>query len=187
MTYTLDMKLIIGLGNPESEYSWTRHNIGKEIVNQIALKLNIGFKVEKLCDAELAKEPEYVLAKPLVHMNESGVAVSKLIKFFGVEISNVVVIYDELDLVVGQYKFAYGKSSKIHNGVDSIRQYLKSDDYWHMRVGVREKSILGSVQKTGRDPAKYVLNRFPSEDKKIVQETIESQILPELNLWLSKK
>ena len=191
------MKLIIGLGNPEPDYSWTRHNIGKETLNKFVESEGSGkWSVNKKLESEIVKVDGGILAKPLPYMNEAGRSIRKLVDYYNIELNDLLVIYDELDLVVGEYKMGKGKGSKIHNGILSVNQFLsgKNEDssndgiennYWHLRVGVRDSSILGSVQKTGMDPAKYVLSQFGASDRENISKLLSESLVGELNRFLS--
>ena len=182
------MKLIFGLGNPEPEYTNTRHNVGKEILNK--------YINEKFPEPKWKNKPEWnaeyielsneaLAIKPTTFMNKSGSTISKVAHYYKVDSSDILIIYDELDLVVGEYKIGHAKGSRIHNGIVSIKQNLSSENFWHLRIGVRDKHIEGSVQKTGRDPSKYVLSQFSTSDKKKISNLVESSLITEINNWLS--
>lgn len=183
------MKLIFGLGNPEPEYTGSRHNIGKDVLNE--------FVNNKLAEPKWKNKPEWhsqyielaneaLAVKPTTYMNDSGRSISNISKYYKTEPKDILIIYDELDLVVGEYKLAHAKGSRIHNGIVSINENLASGDFWHLRVGVRDESIPGSVQKTGMDPAKYVLSKFNETDKKKISNLTKNSLIPEINNWLSK-
>ena len=158
------MKILIGLGNPESEYKNSRHNIGKEFLNILQSELEMPtWDNNKSLNAEISKDNEkgIILVKPNVYMNDSGSVALKVLKYFDLEAKDIVLIYDELDLFAGEYKFNFQKHSKIHNGVNSVIDVLGQDDFWFLRIGVRDESIPFSVQQAGRDPAKYVLAKIP--------------------------
>lgn len=182
------MKLIFGLGNPEPEYTNTRHNIGKDILNYYVNKKYSEPKWKNKTDwnSDIIEIGDESLAiKPTTYMNDSGHAISKVSNYYKVDPLDILVIYDELDLVVGEYKLGHGKGSRIHNGIVSIKQNLNSENFWHLRVGVRDEKIEGSVQKTGRDPSKYVLSQFSISDKKKMSNLIENSLITEINNWLS--
>ncbi len=183
------MKLIIGLGNPEPEYTGTRHNVGKDILNEFIEIQDFGnWKENSKLGIDFIQIPQSgILAKPHSYMNEVGNTVSKVCSFFKIDPVDVAVIYDELDLVVGEYKFAYDKGSRIHNGIRSIKDVLDQKPFWHLRVGVRDESIPMSVQKTGMDPAKYVLSKFNLSDRNNISTLNRNIITPILNDFLSKK
>ncbi|OGC52038.1 hypothetical protein A2982_00315 [candidate division WWE3 bacterium RIFCSPLOWO2_01_FULL_39_13] len=215
----MDMELIVGLGNPEPEHSWARHNMGKETVNELKRIWfsDAKWELDKKLGAEICKSSVeslqtvfgeaargasrlpsdsgidlpavsgVVLAKPLCFMNEIGGVVKKLVEYYDVGLKNVVIVYDELDLSVGEYKLVFDRGSHIHNGILSVENHLKSKSFWHLRVGVRDPKIPDSVQKTGRDPSKYVLHKLSSGDKKKILKMINESITAELNSFLSKK
>lgn len=181
------MKAIIGLGNPEPEYSWTRHNIGKEILN-LLVKLTLpesNWAIEKKLNSEIIKTNQLLLAKPLTYMNNSGEAIQKILNYYDIKPENLILVYDELDLIIESYKLNFNKGSKIHNGVISTNKFIEGE-YWHLRIGVRDPEIEGSIQKTGRDPAKYVLSKIGDENREKIKKMTENFILKDLTEWLSK-
>jgi PTH1 family peptidyl-tRNA hydrolase len=184
------MKLIIGLGNPENEYGGTRHNIGKDFLNYLREDWQMpAWEFNKNLNADISKNKElgFVFIKPNTYMNECGAVVSKALKYFEAEISDLVIIYDELDLIAGEYKFGFQKHSKIHNGVNSIIDVLETDALWYLRVGVREEGIPFSVQQAGRDPSKYVLAKIPHEDLKKIENSLKEFAAKDFQPFLSKK
>lgn len=185
------MKLLVGLGNPESDYSFTRHNAGKDLINLFVQKEYSfhGWDYNKKLDADIIRiDDQFFIAKPRCFMNESGDSVMSILKYFKMDRNDdLIVAYDELDLFVGEYKLSKGKGSKIHNGVISINNVLKTADYWHLRIGVRDETIAMSVQKAGRDPSRYVLEKLSLTDRKKIEYTNTSSVIPALNSLLGKK
>jgi PTH1 family peptidyl-tRNA hydrolase len=184
------MKILIGLGNPEGEYAKTRHNIGKDFLEMLREKLEMpAWDKNKSLNADVSKDSErgIVLIKPNVYMNDSGSVASKALKFFDTSASDLILVYDELDLLAGEYKLSFQKHSKIHNGVNSVISALGQDDFLFLRLGVRDESIPFSVQQAGKDPAKYVLAKIPSEDFLKIKNCIKDFVIPELEAVLSKK
>ena len=184
------MKILIGLGNPEAEYKNSRHNIGKEFLNILQQELEMpSWDNIKSLNAEISKDKDkqIILVKPNAYMNDSGGVVAKVLKHFDLEAKDIILIYDELDLLAGEYKLSFQKHSKIHNGVNSVIDVLGQDDFWFLRLGVRDASIPFSVQQAGRDPAKYVLAKIPHEDLEKIKNCIKEYVIPELKNALSKK
>ncbi len=192
------MKCVIGLGNPEPEYSKTRHNIGKDLLNYFADNAESLFGVtefqwqkSKYVDGEYEiikfEEDTLILIKPDVFMNDSGICVSKALKFFELEPADLMIAYDELDLVAGDSKIAFARGSRIHNGIISIKGHLRSEDFWHFRIGVRNDSIPMSVQKAGIDSRKYVLSKFDISDSEKIYEMFKTAAATNIKSWLSKK
>ena len=238
LCYHAFMKLIFALGNPEPEFTHTRHNVGKDILNQYtqAYFSDYSWEFKKKFKSELIftskprashnsflkeikelffnqkeshdqymgginnmgeqqyshttkiKPVEAILAKPTSYMNEVGIPLQKIATFYKIQPEDILIIYDELDLLVGEYKLIQGRGSRIHNGVKSVNSSIKNaNKIWHLKIGVRDENIGPSVQKSGRDPKKYVLAKLPMTDKKKISKLAEESIFNDLNQWLSKK
>lgn len=182
------MKLIFGLGNPEPKYTFSRHNVGKDILNEYVNKkfAEPKWKNKNEWHADFIEISDEALAiKPTTYMNDSGSAISKVSRYYKVQPHDILIIYDELDLTVGEYKLGNAKGSRIHNGIISIRQNLNDNNFWHLRIGIRDENIPGSVQKSGRNPADYVLSQFNMTDKKKIFELLENKLMAEIDNWLS--
>ncbi len=176
------MKLVFGLGNPEPEYSWTRHNIGKEVLNIASpiIANETSWNSHKIGGSNAIQTPDVILIKPGGYMNDVGNIVSQFVSYYDISSDDVSVVYDELDLEVEKYKFKQGGGSKIHNGILSIQEHLKSRDFWHLRVGVRDPEIKMSVQRSGRDPSKYVISKFDIPNKNQLVNLIENSLVVEI-------
>lgn len=189
------MKLIFGLGNPEPQYSWTRHNVGKEFVNYLSAVSRLDEPVlegnfwdhNKKTNSYEMKLDDYLLIKPDCYMNTVGEVIQKVVSYYKTPMDHVLIVYDELDFKVGEYKLGFSKGSRIHNGIKSITGITGENNFWNLRIGVREPNIGVSVQKSGKDPSQYVLQRFPISHKKKILETYKEIVKTELNGWLSKK
>jgi PTH1 family peptidyl-tRNA hydrolase len=132
------LKLLIGLGNPGKDYRETRHNVGFWVVDEIAKRRGLEWKTASMTDAMTAKSfgaTSFMLAKPLTYMNASGPAVRVLADYFGVEPSDVLVIYDDIDLPFGKLRIRPKGSAGTHNGMRSVVAHLGSDCP-RMRLGV---------------------------------------------------
>jgi len=167
------MKLIVGLGNPEEKYKNNRHNAGFILVNYLASFLGGSFEKNKQVESLVLKSDEIILAKPLTFMNDSGRAVLKLVNFYQVNLDSLFVAYDDLDIKLGEYKIVFGKPPKTHNGILSVINRLKTDDFWHIRIGVENRG----VERTNGE--KYVLQDF-LDDEKVVVENVVKDISKEL-------
>ncbi|MBT7553509.1 aminoacyl-tRNA hydrolase [bacterium] len=166
------MKLIIGLGNPDKEYQWTRHNFGWLALDNLATKYELKWHKHKISQADVAEfrlnKEKIVLAKPLTFMNNSGLAVAALKQFYKVSVKDVVVVYDELALDFGQIRISQNRSAGGHNGVESIIQNIKSKEFARVRLGIGPQ--LGVAEK-------FVLHKFSSEEKKKLPEIIDTAYL----------
>ena len=187
------MYLIVGLGNPGEEYDGNRHNVGylslerlEEILKKEDFKTN-GWKNEKIFDSitnifekNVGGNIKVVLLKPTTFMNNSGMAVKKGLKKYKVlDFSKeLIIIHDDLDIPLGQYKIQLEKSPKGHNGVKSIEDHLGTTNFLRVRIGIEnrnEKKIPGE---------KYVLMNFTEDEKVTLYQAIDSaldQLLLNLN------
>ena len=132
--------LIVGLGNPGSEYEETRHNVGAKVVDLLANRHSSPLKKSKyraLMSGVNLSGHKIILAFPTTFMNNSGEAVRKLVDSFGVSSSDrIVVVHDELDLEVGDFRLKQGGGFAGHNGLKSVNQHLGTADFLRLRIGV---------------------------------------------------
>lgn len=155
--------LIVGLGNPGTEYAATRHNIGYLVAEELAARERGKFATHKRARAHVAEErvqgQRAVLAKPTTYMNESGGPVRGLLDFYKVPLEHLVVIHDELDIPFAALRLKFGGGDNGHNGLKSVRRSLGSGDYYRVRVGIG--------RPPGRqDPADFVLKPWSSVERK---------------------
>ena len=163
------MKLIVGLGNPGVKYEFTRHNIGFLILDKVAEKLNTDISKDKFKGKFNKKSyngEEVVLLKPLTYMNLSGESVLPALKFFKIEVKDILVIHDELDVLFGKIKFKKGGGLAGHNGLKSIAASLSKQEFNRLRVGIGRPEGRISVSD-------YVLQRFSDEDMAELDDLIE--------------
>lgn len=165
------MKIVVGLGNYGKEYEGTRHNAGFLLVD----KLNEGqaWNEDSKFEAWVNKTSEWVLVKPKTYMNESGRATRKIMDFYKIPHSDLILIHDDLDLKLGEYKIQEGVGPKIHNGVSSVERNVGDKRFWRVRLGVDNRKETGYVG-SGAD---YVLERFRSEERQILEQVIEKVII----------
>src|SRR5579883_2108407 len=132
------MKLIIGLGNPGSQYEHTRHNVGFRVLDALASrqKWNWERRGRALLASGTLVGEKVVLVKPLTFMNNSGEAVGELVRWYKVTAEDVLVIYDDLDLPVGRLRLRGNGSAAGHNGLSSIIQHLHTNQFPRLRVGI---------------------------------------------------
>jgi len=162
------MKIIIGLGNPGQKYKSTRHNVGFIAIDAIARSLGLKWEENKKFKAEIIKNGNTILIKPLTFMNESGKSVKDFLSFYKLlkkDLSETLtVIHDDLDLTLGKYKKSLDSRSAGHNGVQSIINEIGTKNFARIRIGIGRSDII---------PAdKYVLEKFKPEEIKIINETI---------------
>ena len=148
--------LIVGLGNPESEYADTRHNLGFACVRELARRLDVRVEKKRWQSMVGRSEARGVwLVMPQTYMNLSGQAVARAMKDTGIGAADTWVVYDELDLPLCRMRIRLGGSGAGHNGVGSIIAALGTDEFVRFRVGIGKPSPKGSA--TG---IHYVLGRF---------------------------
>ncbi|MGL4362852.1 MAG: aminoacyl-tRNA hydrolase [Cellulosilyticaceae bacterium] len=163
------MKLIIGLGNPGMQYNLTRHNIGFEVLDYIANYNNIDItknKFKSLIGEGVIKGEKVVLMKPQTYMNLSGEAMSACCNWYKIKPSDILIVYDDVTLEVGQLRIRKTGSAGGHNGIKSIIQHLGGDTFNRIKVGVGEKP-------NGWQLADYVLGKFSEEDIQSLKERLE--------------
>jgi len=158
------MRLIIGLGNPGERYKGTRHNLGFWVVDRLRKDIT---------------DPEVVFFKNTNFINDSGVDIRKTIDRLKVQLEDVLVIHDDFDLRLGQFKLQFGRSDAGHKGVRSVIAELGSQGFWRLRVGIGHPPE--RVEANG-----YVLAPFSPQEKEVL-EVIYPQILTTVEDWLLKE
>jgi len=156
--------LIVGLGNPGSEYASTRHNIGFMVIDELIKQYNAHKLSSSNFNADLFKFKNHFLLKPLTFMNLSGNSIAAVKKFY--KIDNVVVIHDDLDLPFGTLRFKMGGGHGGHNGLKSTDEKI-SREYMRIRMGIGKPEHKGEVSS-------YVLGNFNEDEKKYLDEWIAS-------------
>jgi len=160
------MKLIVGLGNPGLKYEKTRHNTGFLLMDLLAEDLNIELNKKK-CKAEYGiyqyKNEKIIIAKPQTYMNLSGEAVKSLMKYYDIDIKDLIVVHDDLDLPVGKMRLRYKGSSGGQKGMGNIIDLLGTNEINRIRIGISNDKKIDTVD--------YVLGGFSKEEKAIMKET----------------
>jgi|SRR5215510_12466273 len=159
------MKAVVGLGNPGDTYAGTRHNIGFEVVDELAKRWDVKLRKSKW-NAETAKvnDPEVILVKPTTFMNESGRAVSAVTAFYKIKPEDVLIVFDEAQLPLGRLRLRPSGSAGGHNGLKSVIEHVGSN-LPRLRIGVDRGH-------PDTDLSDRVLSRFPTSER----ETIEAAI-----------
>ena len=154
-----DFKAIVGLGNPGNKFKKTRHNVGFMFLNMLADNNKLDWSNSKRFQSQIAKWNSTTLLKPQTYMNKSGIAVQIFCQKNGIkDFKSLLVIHDELDLPLGEFKLSFAKSSPSHNGVSSIEEKLGSDQFWRLRIGTENREL---KEISGKE---YVLQRFSQEE-----------------------
>ncbi len=168
------MKLIVGLGNPGTAYTHSRHNIGFMCLNRFARKHGIHF-AHKRGQARVgegeAAGTRLILARPQTMMNLSGRSVSLLVKRYKISPEDLIIIHDDLDLPTGKIRIRQGGSSAGHKGIESIIACLGDTDFIRIRVGIGRPDLTSGAA-TDRDAGviNHVLGDFDAGENKIIAE-----------------
>jgi PTH1 family peptidyl-tRNA hydrolase len=160
------VKLIVGLGNPGPQYLLSRHNTGFLVVDALAREENINIKTARfdslLGRGSISSVPA-ILAKPQTFMNLSGIAVGKLVRFFKIDIDDVIVIHDDLDLSFNDVRVKMGGGNAGHKGLRSVINHLASSDFVRVRMGIGKPSDKEMVED-------YVLERYSEGELKLLPD-----------------
>ena len=161
------MKLIVGLGNPGRKYAGTRHNIGFDVLDRVADRQRLDWESAP-AEAMMAKwrTAGTLLAKPLTFMNLSGHAVGDLLRFFKVDVADMLVVVDEVQLELGRLRARPEGSAGGHNGLKSLIEQLGTEKFARLRIGVGR----GDAR---RDLADHVLAAFDPDERVVVAETVD--------------
>lgn len=162
------MHLIVGLGNIGSKYDVTRHNIGFEAIDYLGEKKGIMVKKKEqngVTGVYREFGQKIMLAKPTTFMNNSGLCVSGLVKFYEVALENLIIIYDDIDLVPGDVRIRQRGSGGTHNGMHSIIQSLGSQDFPRIRIGIGKP-------EDSFDLVNFVLGRFAKSDQPLMENAV---------------
>jgi PTH1 family peptidyl-tRNA hydrolase len=160
------MKLVVGLGNPGRKYAGTRHNVGFDVVDTLAARHGLEWESAP-ADALMAKwrGPGALIVKPLTSMNLSGYAVGDLLRYFKVDLADLLVIVDDVQLELGRLRTRASGSAGGHNGLKSLIEQLGTDEFARLRFGVGR----GDAR---RDLADHVLAMFDRDEQPVVSEAI---------------
>tara|TARA_B100000886_G_scaffold318463_1_gene258495 strand:- start:1137 stop:1712 length:576 start_codon:yes stop_codon:yes gene_type:complete len=171
------LKLIVGLGNPDNHLLNTRHNVGFWFVDQLSNSFGKDFIFTKKFESEISEVDsdmnKVTIMKPLTYINDSGNPLLKYIKNRNINSHNILIVYDDLDLQIGQIKIKFSGGSGGHNGLNSIIEKIGTKDFWRLRVGIdkpqdREQTI------------EYVLGKPSPQEKEKIDKSI-AQLIKEKN------
>ena len=164
------MYLIVGLGNPETEYDKTRHNMGFHVINNLAKKYEIEISRNKfngIYGSGIIEGEKVILLKPQTYMNSSGESVIEYKNFYKLEPENIIVIYDDIDLDPGEIRVRRSGSPGTHNGMKSVVHFLNTDNFPRIRIGIGKPL-------EGEDLVEYVIGAVPEETWDLLNKGTES-------------
>ena len=149
------MKLIVGLGNVGKEYESTRHNVGFMVIDSYLKDVSFKEKNQAMYFEQNYSGEKVIFIKPTTFMNNSGLAVRKFVDFYKINVSDILVIYDDMDFEVGTFKLKLSGSSGGHNGIKSIISNLGTENFKRVRIG---------ISKPKGDTINYVLGKFSKSE-----------------------
>lgn len=166
------MKLIVGLGNPGKEYENTRHNIGFSFLDYYLNKKGISSSwKEKLSGLFIIEElfgDKVIFLKPQTFMNLSGDSVSKVVNYYDISLNDILIVSDDMDLLIGNYKLKANGSSGGHNGLKDIGNKLSSNNFKRLKIGISKTD--------SSDKKDYVLGKFNKTERKILDKVFQDLI-----------
>lgn len=163
------MHIIIGLGNPTSKYQATRHNIGWDAITRLSDDYRIALDSKRhkaICGTGYIEGEKVILAQPITYMNLSGESVRALVDYYKASPEDVIIIYDDISLDVGQLRIREKGSAGGHNGIKSIISHLGIDEFPRIKIGVGDKP-------TDWDLADYVLSRFQGDEHELIRDALK--------------
>ena len=163
------MYLIVGLGNPEADYSKTRHNMGFNVINKIAKKYGIEVNKKKfdgLLGDGIIENKKVILLKPQTYMNLSGKSIIQVVNFYKIPLENIIVIYDDIDVDKGLIRIRKKGSCGSHNGVKSVAEELGTEEFKRIRVGIGKP-------EHENDMINYVIGAIDEEDEEKLDDGVE--------------
>ena len=163
------MYLVVGLGNPEGEYSNTRHNMGFDTINHLSKKIDISVTKEKfkgLYGDGIINNEKVILLKPQTYMNLSGESVVKFRDFYKIPNENIIVIYDDIDIELGTIKIRKKGGPGTHNGMKSVVSELQTEDFPRIRVGIGKPMFKEMM-------IAYVIQKIQGEELEILDKSTE--------------
>ncbi len=172
------MWLVVGLGNPGSDYAATRHNIGFMAVDALAAHERFSSKFHGETASRSIEGEKVILLKPMTFMNLSGKSVQAAMSFYKIPPENVIVLHDELDLPLGKIRIKQGGGANGHNGLKDIDQMV-GPDYWRIRLGIGHPGMKEQVHS-------HVLSRFTAEEQKLV-DAVNVSLVKHFPLFWQKK
>ena len=161
--------ILVGLGNPGTKYSTTKHNFGYWVIDSIIKKSSLKLKAGK-GDYLYAKDGESLLMKPTSYMNNSGVAIKQILSYYKASIQDLIIIYDDIDLPLGVMRFKDKGGPAGHKGIENIIYQLQSESFLRLRLGIAVEGL------RMRPSENYVLSPFPKEYKEEIDLVINKSV-----------
>ena len=159
------MKLIVGLGNVGKKYEKTRHNIGFMVIDNYLNNPSYQEKFNSFIYKKVINNEQVYFMKPKTFMNNSGLAVQEIVNYYNIDIKDILVIQDDLDLSIGDYKLKHQSGSGGHNGIKSIINNLGSEEFLRLKIGISSSKDIPVID--------YVLGKFSKNDLQIITDKFD--------------
>lgn len=176
------MKLIFALGNPESRYQWTRHNVGFLMAEYIAKEQGINFQPKIKFNADIAEftsgSEKILIVKPTTYYNEVGVSARALLDFYKLSINDILIIHDDAVLDFGKVRIRQGGRDAGNNGLKSLHQHI-GNDFWHIRIGA------DSLLRRQIGDTDFVLGKFNTDECTILNDWTRPTVLDIVNQFIN--
>ena len=178
------MYLIVGLGNPEEEYSSTRHNMGFNVINKIAAEYKIDVnktKFKGLYGTGEIEGKKVILLKPQTYMNLSGESIREFIRFYKIDLNKLIIIYDDIDTEPGKIRIRKTGNAGTHNGMKSVVENINTTNFARIRVGIGMPEYKGDlinyvIGKITDDSVKEVLDKGAEKGKNALIEILKNNV-----------
>jgi len=174
-----DFRLLVGLGNPGTKYTGTRHNVGFMAIERLAQKEEVFFRQNNKVHGKLAKinlrNKAIRLLMPNTFMNESGLSIRATLDWFDLKADNLLVIVDDIDLPIGRLRLRKQGGSGGHNGLKSTIQHLGTEDFCRLRIGIGSPSCEKEERK--ERTISHVLGRFTAKETTLLDEILDSVLV----------
>ncbi len=173
------MKIVIGLGNPGNKYAKTRHNVGFMVIDRFIRSSNVGFTKnyrDSIISKCIIEGEETLFVKPQLYMNLSGSPIKRVMKKYGCNLEEILVILDDINLPPGKIRIREKGSSGGHNGLKSISSLLNTTCFPRLRIGIGNSHLENTKD--------FVLSRFSKEENDVIQETLD-KACKAINYWVT--
>ncbi len=163
------MKLIVGLGNPGKEYENTRHNIGFKIIDNFLGDISFKEKFNGLSYKVNINNVDVLFIKPLTYMNLSGNCVKKYMDYYNIDIKDILIIQDDISIELGKIRIKNNSSAGGHNGIKSIIENIKSDEFSRLKIGVKTEKLSNASD--------FVLDKFSKTEMDLINQFDYKEII----------
>jgi PTH1 family peptidyl-tRNA hydrolase len=173
------MQIIIGLGNPSAKYSNTWHNLGFMAVDKFAIRNDLNFKAGKgkyYSASGFVNFKKVIIVKPVTYMNLSGTVVKEILAYYDADISDVLIVYDDINLDIGSVRIRKSGTAGGHNGIKSIINALGTNEFPRLRIGFRTNVFASILDKNPDVLPDVVLSRIPEKMNKEIEISLEKSI-----------